>query len=120
MLNRLPSDTGSFEDLLADLGLGPSDTARIARALGVSESTVWRWKRSGAPKTARLALWWLSREGHSMWDAEMANRTQLAAATNAALWRRVAGLDGARRQPSPARSSSAANDWAFSTAEATP
>lgn len=78
MINRLPSDTASFRELADDLGLSTSDTPRIARALGVSESTVWRWWKTGAPKTARLALWWLSREGHSAWDCEMHNRNQLA------------------------------------------
>src|SRR6218665_133106 len=67
MLNRLPSDPGSFRDLLSDLGLKSSDAPRIARALDVSESTIWRWMRDGAPKTACLSLWWLSHHGHSEW-----------------------------------------------------
>lgn len=93
MLNRLPSGTGSFEDLLADLGLSARDTPRIARALGVSERTVWRWKKTQAPRMALLALWWLSRDGHSAWDCEMFNRTQLALAMNDCL---VRSLDEAK------------------------
>ncbi|WP_350340384.1 helix-turn-helix domain-containing protein [Roseateles aquae] len=92
MLNRLPSDPGSFRELLSDLGLSAHDTPRIARALGVSERTVWRWFASEAPRVARLSLWWLSRHGHSVWDAEMHNRTQLALTQQAALWREVAKL----------------------------
>lgn len=92
MINRLPSDPGSFQDLLAELGLKSSDAPRIARALGVSETTFWRWKRSGAPKTACLSLWWLSRQGHSEWDSEMHNRTVLALQLNESLWRRIGEL----------------------------
>lgn len=96
MLNRLPSGTGSFEDLLADLGLTARDTPRIARALGVSERTVWRWKKTNAPRMALLSLWWLSREGHSTWDCEMFNRTQLALAMNRSLWQHIGEL---KRKP---------------------
>jgi hypothetical protein len=112
MLNRLPSDPGSFEELLQDLGLRPSDTPRIARSLGVSETTIWRWKRSGAPRIARLALWWLSREGHSVWDCEMHNRTVLALKTNDALWRRLKEnrLEDARHQVARATAAPASND----------
>jgi len=87
MLNRLPKFAGNLPDLLADIG-NPKPAA-IAKALDVSERTVQRWMRTGAPRTALLSLWWLSREGHSVWDAEMFNRTQLALATNKALWRLV-------------------------------
>lgn len=76
MLNRLPTWLPSLNELLRDIGTPGSE--RVAKALGVSESTVRRWKRSSAPKTALLALWWLTRWGHSAWDAEMANRTRLA------------------------------------------
>lgn len=95
MLNRLPSDTASFRELAADLGLTTTDTRRIARALDVSERTVRRWWASNAPRSARLALWWLSREGHSTWDCEMHNRTTLALETNRSLWAAVRELDRA-------------------------
>lgn len=102
MLNRLPSGTGSFEDLLSDLGLSARDTPRIARALGVSERTVWRWKKTNAPRMALLALWWLSREGHSTWDCEMFNRTQLALAMNKSLWQHIGELKRKPVMPSSA------------------
>lgn len=92
MLNRLPSGTGSFRELAEDIGLKPSDNKRIARALDVSERTVRRWWTSEAPKTACLALWWLSREGHSVWDCEMHERTRMAHQTNEALWAEVRRL----------------------------
>lgn len=90
MLNRLPREAPSFAELVREIGSPPP--ALVARALGVSERTVRRWTAGKAPRTARLCLWWLSCEGHSAWSAEMANRTQLALATNAALWQEVGSL----------------------------
>jgi len=84
MLNRLPKNPGNLAQLMADLG-HPS-CAQIAKALGVSVRTVERWRRGKTPRVALLSLWWLSREGHSAWDCEMANRTALALMTNKALW----------------------------------
>ena len=74
MLNRLPRYPGTFAELLADLSLHPRDYPRVARSLGVSERTIKRWATGKAPLTARLSLWWLSREGYSEWDCEMERR----------------------------------------------
>jgi transcriptional regulator with XRE-family HTH domain len=95
MLQKLPKQTPAFSELVADLGSHKRE--QIARALGVSRRTIDRWMKSGAPRTACLALWWLSREGHSFWDAEMQNRTALALQTNDALWRKVRSLESANR-----------------------
>jgi len=97
MLNRLPNWLPTFAELLTDLELTAADVPRLARALGVSERTVWRWKRSKAPRMALLSLWWLSRWGHSEWDCEMHNRTQLALGLRDALWREVSALRTVRR-----------------------
>lgn len=95
MLNRLPKHTGSFEELCADLGIS-GQTRAIAKALGVHERTVRRWKNHGAPRMALLSLWWLSREGYSAWDCEMHNRQALAVAYLAAAAREGRSrLDGA-------------------------
>jgi hypothetical protein len=75
MLNRLPKNLPTLADLLADLG-NPTPES-VAKALGVSASTVRRWKRTTAPRTALLALWWLSRWGQSAWDCEMHQRQAL-------------------------------------------
>jgi hypothetical protein len=97
MLNRLPTWLPTLQELMTDLGLQAGDVPKIARALGVSDRTVWRWKASEAPRMALLSLWWLSRWGHSEWDAEMHNRTQLALGLRDALWREVARLRTARQ-----------------------
>jgi hypothetical protein len=86
MLNRLPKYVGTFDEVCEDLGIA-GQYRQIAAALGVHERTVRRWKNHGAPRTALLALWWLSREGYSMWDAEMHNRATLAMQYAAALAR---------------------------------
>lgn len=114
MLNRLPRHTPDLHQILAEIGR-PS-AADVAQALGVSRRTVERWKRNGAPRIALLALWWLSQEGHSTWDAEMHNRTNLALGTAEALRAEVArlrqaqGLDGAGTAWRVGRPGRAAND----------
>ena len=51
MLNRIPRRLPPLSDLLADLG--HPDEKAVAKALGVSESTVYRWKRKDkAPRPA--------------------------------------------------------------------
>lgn len=93
MLNKLPKRPGTLADLLADLG-DPSNL-EIARALGVSARTVQRWRAGRAPRMALLSLWWLSREGHSLWDCEMERRTRIALTQADALWREVRRLRSA-------------------------
>lgn len=114
MLNTLPKHTGTLDELLAEIG-APS-AAQVAGALGVSRRTVERWKRTGAPRMALLSLWWLSRQGHSVWDAEMANRTAQALGMHAAMWREIArlrslaGLEDAGTVGKVARLGRAANE----------
>lgn len=90
MLHNLPKYAGDFNELIAEI-CHPS-TKTIAKTLGVSPRTVDRWKKDGAPRVALLSLWWVSHQGHSVWDAEMANRTMLTAQTNRVLWSAVAEL----------------------------
>ncbi len=73
VLNRLmPSALPSFDAILADLG-GPDDEA-IATALRVSLTTVRKWVRSGeAPYAAKLALYWMTRQGVATIDANAVN-----------------------------------------------
>lgn len=101
--------------MLAELGLHQADAPKIAKALGVSERTIWRWIATDAPKTARLSLWWLSRAGHSVWDCEMEARTTLAIQHSDALWREISRLRTqlammTRDTVGPAHRMSCAND----------
>ena len=58
--------------------LGRPRAARIARVLGVGTSTVYRWHATGqAPRMACLALFWLTRWGHSHVSAQAANDAAL-------------------------------------------
>lgn len=57
--------------MLADLG-NPS-AATVARAFGVSRSTVYRWtKHDTAPRAVALSLYWLTRWGQSELFSEAA------------------------------------------------
>lgn len=82
MLNRLPDHLGSFEQLRAMLGR-PSPR-ELARALDVSERTVYRWIAADqAPRAVMAALYWLTDYGraellgHAEYGARLAH--QLAA-----------------------------------------
>jgi hypothetical protein len=78
MLNRLPAQLPPLSLLLDDLGQ-PSDAA-VARALGVSERTVRRWvARDSAPHAALLALYWVTRWGHSAIAADVKNESAMLA-----------------------------------------
>ncbi|HMO44672.1 MAG TPA: hypothetical protein PKB14_01420 [Rubrivivax sp.] len=81
----MPRDLPLWELLITDLGQ-PSP-ARLARALGVGVSSVYRWNASGkAPRMACLALFWLTRWGHSQVNADAVNDAALCAAL-ARSWR---------------------------------
>ena len=77
-IERLPAQVPIWDLILDDLGRPPAE--RIARALGVGRTTVYRWNRAGsAPKVAALALFWLTRWGHSQIHADATNDAILAA-----------------------------------------
>lgn len=98
MLNRLPSGTQSFRELLDSLGIAPAEYPRLARLLGVSVRTVFRWRVSDAPLSVRLALWWITPEGLSTWDAEAFNQAQNAREMAASLARDNEALRGLVRR----------------------
>ena len=70
---RAPSGVNlpSFEFMLADMHQ-PID--QVAKHLGISTTTLQRYKRLGhAPRAVVLALYWETRWGRSMADTEAAN-----------------------------------------------
>jgi len=77
-IERMPRHVPIWDLILDDLGRPPAE--RIAKALDVVRTTVYRWNRAGqAPKMAALALFWLTRWGHSQIHADATNDATLAA-----------------------------------------
>ena len=82
---RAPSQAGlpGLDFMLADL---PATPKQIAGHLGIAESTLATYKRTGnAPRAVQLALFWETRWGRSAADVEASN----AAATHAGHARRL-------------------------------
>ncbi len=80
MLNRFPCHTPPLDVMLGDLG-EPS-AGEVGRALGVDRSTVSGWLRRGqAPRPALLALYYLTRWGHSDVHCQAHNDAQTLAMT---------------------------------------
>jgi hypothetical protein len=78
-IEQTPKSLPVWETILSDLGNPPAP--RIARALDVGSSTVYRWNQTGAaPRMACLALFWLTRWGRSEVDAQATNDAMTAAA----------------------------------------
>ena len=74
---RSPSAAGlpSFEMMVQDL---PATPTQIARHLGIAESTLATYCRTGnAPRAVQLALFWETRWGRSAADIEAANTAAL-------------------------------------------
>ena len=92
MLRKHPKGTPPLADMLADLG-NPS-AAEIAAALGVSERTARQWKRQGnAPRSALLALFWVTHWGQQWADIDLYNRATIDRGAAKALSRRVSELE---------------------------
>lgn len=69
---RAPSQAGlpGFDVMLSDVQATPR---QVAMHLGVKESTLATYKRTGAPRAVQLALFWETRWGRSAADLEAAN-----------------------------------------------
>lgn len=88
---KAPRQLPPLEVLLRDLG-NPA-AGLTARALGVSERTVYGWQASGqAPRPAHLALFWESRWGQSVAECEAINGERWARGQVHALEREAATL----------------------------
>lgn len=88
MLNRLPNQLPPLGAMLEDIG-NPS-AKQIGRALGVTPASVQRWMRQDqAPRAVMLALFWVTRWGQSIVDADAHNcatqQAQLATALKSEL-----------------------------------
>jgi predicted DNA-binding transcriptional regulator AlpA len=76
-LDQAPKTVPLWDAILEDLGDPSAD--RIAKLLGVSRSTVYRWKAAQeAPKCAALALFWLTKWGQSHVNAQAVNDAAMA------------------------------------------
>jgi hypothetical protein len=77
-IDKTPRSLPVWELIVEDLGNPPAE--RIARALGVGKSTVYRWHKAGSgPRIACLALFWLTRWGHSQVHTNATNDAMVAA-----------------------------------------
>ncbi len=65
----------TFSQMLDDIG-SPSDKATAA-ALGVTTKTVRTWKKTDAPRSVLLAVFWVTRWGLSRTNAEVYDLSQL-------------------------------------------
>lgn len=87
---RAPAAVPDLAALVLELGL---DARAIARHLAVAERTVYHWLSTGkAPRAALLALFWETRWGQSIVEAEAVNAARVHAGYVAALEREVATL----------------------------
>lgn len=85
MLCRIPRQLPPFILMIEDLG-NPKP-AELARALGVTKRTVFRWLSApdDVPRPVLLSLFWLTRWGMSAVDAEAMNSARLHAGMVAGL-----------------------------------
>lgn len=68
----MPKRIPALREMLADIG--NPHPKEIAKALKVTERSVWRWlSKDKAPHTAMLAIYWLTRWGVSEIDAAAHN-----------------------------------------------
>lgn len=88
---RAPRQLPPLDSLLLDIG--QPAPAVIARALGVTERTVYGWLAKGeAPRPAALALWWETSWGRSEIECNAVNGERVARALVSGLERQNATL----------------------------
>jgi hypothetical protein len=76
-LHHAPVTLPVWQAILDDLGR--PHPSHVARVLGVGVRTVHRWNRDQrAPRTACLALFWLTRWGRSAVEAQAVNDCRVA------------------------------------------
>ena len=115
---KAPTQTPNICTLLDDLLT--RDAAKVARHLGVTKNTVKRWAKTGnAPRMAHLALFWETRWGLSVLDADIWNRESLRLGMIDALERENARLVAQLARLVALGHHGAANDAVYSDCERT-
>lgn len=79
MINRYPKEPPTLAELLADPLLKSLTQRDLARFLGITERTLRRWKKTGAPRQSRLLLWAISLHGLDTLQREADNTAALFA-----------------------------------------
>lgn len=104
-----PSSLPIWQTILDDLGRPP--VGRIARVLGLSARTVYRYNQTGeAPRVVLLALFWLTSWGRSSVYTQAWNDAQLALSYVSSLRSQVARLEAELAHVAALGQSGAAND----------
>lgn len=94
MLCLIPKSIPSLAIMLDDIGCGSSrSTKELAKALGVCERTLRGWRDQGrAPRTAMLAIFWLTSWGQSAVNCKAHNDARMFAGYVGSLKSEVADL----------------------------
>lgn len=91
MLYKMPTRLPALAEMARDLNAKPAD---IARALGVAQSSVYRWLEHGqGPRPAALALYWLTTWGQNDLSVEQHNRAQAYQGLAESLQRHIGTLE---------------------------
>jgi predicted DNA-binding transcriptional regulator AlpA len=108
-IEHAPPRLPAWQAIMEDLGHPPA--SRVARVLGMSERSVYRFNSDGdAPRVASLALFWLTRWGRSLVHAQATNDAIQACGYVAALRQDVARLEARVLHLVSLANSGAAND----------
>lgn len=94
MLCLIPKSIPSLGLMLDDIGCGSGRKVKeLAKALGVSERTVWHWRAQGrAPRPVMLAIFWLTQWGQSAVNCKAHNDAVMYAGYVGALQTELDGL----------------------------
>jgi len=91
-VENAPRKLPYWDLMLSDLGDPPA--RRLAKTLGVGESTIYRWNHAhAAPRAAHLALFWLTTWGRASIHTQAVNDAQLACSYVASLRKDIEQLE---------------------------
>ena len=108
-IEHAPVSLPIWHTMMDDLCQPPP--ARVARVLGISIRSVYRYNATGhAPKPVCLAIFWLTRWGRSAVNTQAVNDATLMASYVSALRSEVEALDGKLAHVLTLRDFGSAND----------